>query len=107
LKNGDFNTLISCMGPEMRAAMEDEEQHDANAAQDIEKEFKEKAPGMFSPTSAFRLVEEKSHSPDEMTILLSYEGEGVAEKFQMKKVGPDWTVQDDGQVEIYEPGRHL
>ncbi len=107
LKSGDLKTVISCMGPEMRAAIEDEERNDANSAQDLEKKFKEKEAEMFSQTSGFRLVDEKADSPDEMTILLSYEGQGVAQKFHLKKAGPDWTVLDPGQPEIYEAGRHL
>ncbi|MGA2541563.1 MAG: hypothetical protein ABSG78_08355 [Verrucomicrobiota bacterium] len=107
LKNGDLNTVISCMGPEMRAAIENEEQNNANAAQDIEKEFKQMAAEMFSQTTGFRLVEEKATAPDEMTILLSYEGQGVAQKFRLKKAGSDWTVEDGGQPEIYEPGQRL
>jgi len=107
LKNGDLNTVISCMGPEIRAAIEDEKQNNANAAQDIEKEFKQMAAGMFSQTSGFRVVDEKATAPGEMTILLSYEGQGVAQKFRLKKAGSDWTVEDLGQPEIYEPGRGL
>jgi len=110
-KSGDLKTMISCMEPEMqaeiRAEIEFQEQKEVNATQNIEKEFKDKAAEMFSHIPGFRLVDEKSDSPDEMTILLSYEGQGVAEKFRLKKVGSNWTLGDNAQPEIYDPGQHL
>jgi len=113
VKNSDLKTMISCMGPEWwaRTVVRDQKEINiTNITQDLErfkKQAMERTAEMFAQTSAFRLVDEKTDSPGEMTILLSSEGQGVAQKFQLKKPGADWTIQDPGQPEIYEPGRHL
>ena len=90
---GDTRTMLECMTPEARAGMECEWQKDGKSEAEAAAELKAMGTSLAAPSSAFRLLDEQDMSPDEKVANISFEGEGKARRFVLRKVGDEWRIE--------------
>jgi len=64
----------------------------------MENQFKEMGAAMTAGTSAFRLVDKRAVADEEVTLQLSFEGEGVTQDFTLKRIGSEWKLQGLGSA---------
>jgi hypothetical protein len=91
--NGDVRTMLECMTPEARAGMEREWQKDGKSEADAAAELKAMGTSLAAPSSAFRLLDEQDMAPDEKVANVSFEGEGKARRFVLRKIGDEWKIE--------------
>jgi len=56
----------------------------------------------LAPSAGFHILDRKEKSPDQVILNLSFDGEGKARKFAVKRTGSEWKVEDmlhPGQAE--------
>jgi hypothetical protein len=91
--NGDVRTMLECMTPDARAGMEREWQKDGKSEADAAAELKAMGTSLAAPSSAFRLLNEQDMAPDEKVANISFEGEGKARQFVLRKIGDEWKIE--------------
>ena len=92
--SGNVNAWRECCTPEAIARMEKEwENHGLSKAQE-EEEIRAMSGALVSLSAGFHILEQKMTTPDEAIINLSFDGEGVARKFVLRKIGNQWKFQD-------------
>jgi len=94
MNRGDVTLWRQSCTPEAIAKLESEwQKHGLAEAQQIA-EVKAMADMLISSASGFHILDQKMISPDEVIINLSFDGEGTARKFALKKVGNEWKFHD-------------
>ena len=96
MKNRDMNAMFSCLMPEMRAEAEADLRKEGRSAY-LENQFTQMAEAMTSGSSAFRLVDKKTDADGDVSMRISFEGEGVVQDFVMRQVGNEWKIADLGR----------
>jgi hypothetical protein len=93
LKNADLKAcLASCaIGPEEAAALEQQPREKVEAQMAAELKMMSESLG---PAIGFHIVEKKVKAPDQAILNLSFDGEGKARKFVMKRTGNEWKMAD-------------
>jgi len=102
INKGDLRALLACTvaGPEIAAQLE--RQPKAELEQRMAAEGK-KASESLAPCVGFHILNKETTSPDEVTVNLSFDGEGKTRKFTLKKVGDEWRLAQ--MFELVEHGR--
>jgi hypothetical protein len=94
MNSGDLTSWRLSCTPEAIAQLENEwQKHGLSEAQQ-KAEIKAMADMMMSSASGFHILDQKTTSPDETIINLSFDGEGTARKFVLRKVGNEWKFHD-------------
>jgi hypothetical protein len=110
MNSGNLVSWRASCTPEAMAGLENEwKQHGLSPAQQ-EAEIKSMADMLISPSVGFHILDQQLTSPDRAVINLSFDGEGKARKFVLKKVGNEWKFHDlilDGQAGIAGAGDPL
>ena len=94
MKSSDLNSWQTSCTPEARAKMEKEwDKHGKSETERIA-EMRAMADALLSGSSGFRILDQKSTTPDMAIINLSFVGEGQARKFVLKKIDNEWKFHD-------------
>jgi hypothetical protein len=94
MNSGDVSSWRQSCTPEAIAQLENEwQKHGLSEAQQ-QAELKGMADTMMSSASGFHILDQKTISPDETIINLSFDGEGTVRKFVLKKIGNEWKFHD-------------
>ncbi len=92
-RTGDVRAMFETMTPEAREAMVSEWKKDGKSDDAAAAELKAMGESLAAPSSAFRLLDEQMKSSDEMVANVSFEGEGKARRFILRKVGSEWKIE--------------
>jgi hypothetical protein len=94
MNGGDLASWRQSCTPEAIAQLENEwQKHGLSDAQQ-KTELKGMADMLMSSASGFHILDQKTTSPDETVINLSFDAEGTARKFVLRKVGNEWKFHD-------------
>jgi hypothetical protein len=92
LKNGDLNAMLDCFDPAVAAEMEASMQQDLGDAAARQAAFKTMVDGYLAGSDGFHIVDQTMTNSNEVTIDLSYDGEGRVDKVVLKKTGNEWKL---------------
>lgn len=90
MNSGDLTEWRQSCTPEAVAQLESKWQKQGLSEAQQKEEIKAMADMLMSSASGFHILDQKITSPDETTINLSFDGEGTARKFVLRKVGNEW-----------------
>jgi len=93
MNNGDLKACLACcaFGPEATAALEQQPREEVEAAMTAELKMMSES---LAPSIGFHILDKKVKSPDQAILNLSFDGEGKARKFVMKRIGNEWKMAD-------------
>ncbi len=93
INSGDLKACLACcvFGPEATTAIEQQPREKVEAAMAAELKIMSES---FAPSIGFHILDKKTKSPDEVILNLSFDGEGKARKFLMKRIGNEWKMAD-------------
>jgi len=90
MTSGNLNSWRKSSTPEAISQLESEwKKHGLSEAQQ-EAEIKATSDMLISSAVGFHILDQQLTSPDEAIINLSFDGEGTARKFVLRKVGSEW-----------------
>ncbi|HEY3864046.1 MAG TPA: hypothetical protein VGO59_19415 [Verrucomicrobiae bacterium] len=94
MNSGDVASWRQSCTPEAIAQLTREWQERGLTEAQQDAEVKLMAGMLMSSASGFHIIGEETAAPDEMTINLSFDGEGKARKFVLRKIGNEWKFHD-------------
>jgi hypothetical protein len=95
MKNGgNLSSWRTSCTPEAVNGLEQEWKKHGLSEEQQEAEVKTMANMFMSASSGFHIIDQKLISPDEAVINLSFDGEGKARKFVLRKTGNEWKFHN-------------
>jgi predicted phage gp36 major capsid-like protein len=94
MSRGEVNSWRESCAPEALAKMEDMWARRGLSESQREDEIKAMASALVSLSEGFHVIDQTAISPDETMINLSFDGEGKARKFVLRKTGNEWKFED-------------
>jgi hypothetical protein len=94
MNSGDLASWRQSCTPEAIAQLESEWQQHGLSETQQKAQIKAMADMLMSSASGFHILDQKMIFPDEAMINLSFDGEGTARKFVLKKIGNEWKFHD-------------
>ncbi len=94
MRDHDLGSWRQSCTPEANADLEKEWKAHGISADREEAEIRAMADMLISPSSGFHILDQKMTSPNEAVVNLSFDGEGTARKFVLRKVGEEWKLHD-------------
>jgi K+-sensing histidine kinase KdpD len=94
MRDSDVSSWRQSCTTEAVAQLEKEWKEHGISEAGQEAEIKAMGDMLVAPSSGFRILDQKMSSPDEAVVNLSFDGEGAARKFVLRKVGDEWKVHD-------------
>jgi hypothetical protein len=93
MNNGDVKSYLASWvsGPDLHALFEDQLRDKARAEMAAGAKLLAETLG---PSIGFHILDKQVKSPDEVILNLSFDGEGKARKFVVKKLGSEWKLAD-------------
>jgi hypothetical protein len=93
MNNGDMKAYLACWvsGPEVNVMLRGELPEKAEAEMTAAGKMLSESLG---PSIGFHILDKKTKSPNEVILNLSFDGEGMARKFLMKRIGNEWRMAD-------------
>jgi len=104
MNSGDFTGWRQSCTPEAVAQFESKCQKQGLSEAQQQEEVKAMADMLMSSASGFHILDQKMTAPDETTINLSFDGEGTARTFVLRKVGNEWKFHALILAGQQEPG---
>jgi len=94
MKNGDPKAMLDCFDPAMAAGMEAELKRDGGDPVAKEAEIKSMLGDFLSNAEGFHIVDQTPTAPNEVTVNVSFDGEGQVRKMVFRQFGNDWKFVD-------------
>jgi len=91
MKNGDAKAYLACWdsGPGVNELLAIQGRDKAEAEMAAQGKMLSDS---LAPAIGFHIVDKKTKSPDEAILNLSFDGEGKARKFLVKRIGNEWKL---------------
>jgi hypothetical protein len=102
MKSGDLSSWQASCTPDANTDLQREWKQRGLSQEQQEGEIKAMADTLMSSSEGFHILNQTNPSPDEAVVNLSFDGEGVARKFVLRKIENEWKLQDlllNGQAE--------
>jgi hypothetical protein len=94
MRSGDLNAWREHCTPQAIADVEKEWKERGLSETERLAEFRKICDMLMSAAVGFHILDRKNTSPDETIINLSFDGEGAARKFVLRKVGSEWKFHN-------------
>jgi hypothetical protein len=94
MNNGDTSAWRTMLTPEALDDMQTEMAKRGLSEAQQDAEMKAVGSALTASSAGFHILDETMPAPDEAIINLSFDGEGAARKFVLKKMGDQWKFQD-------------
>jgi hypothetical protein len=89
-KGGSMGDWRSFATPEAIAQLEAEERGHQRSPAEIEEDVKQMSAALVGPSEGFHIVDQQMIGDDKAVVNLSFDGEGRARRFVLRKMGGEW-----------------
>jgi hypothetical protein len=90
MKNGDVNALEDCFEPAIAAQLEADRKRDGGDPAARDAEIKTMWSDFLATADGFHIIDQTMTDSNEVTLNLSFDGEGRAQKMVLRKIGNEW-----------------
>lgn len=94
MRKGNFANWRDICTPEAWADIEEEWKKQGLTESEINAEIKNTSDSIIGGAEGFHILDQTNRAPNETVVTLSFDGEGAARKFILRKIGNQWKVQD-------------
>ena len=94
MKNGDLKAMLDCFDPAMAAGMEAEMKKEGGDPAAKEAETNSMLGDFLEGADGFHIIDQTTTASNEVTVNVSFDGEGQVRKMVFRQIGNDWKFVD-------------